>query len=360
MVYNALLSEFTIVVNRKLMPAWDTVGVEDLLSGRKDLSVIAACLEEYVRRMIGVCACRVAIPFPLSFFYPSMRLNPKRFKSLLTPSCKNRIQFVDRRKTIWTDLQTYLHPVSDDISSEDSESVVPLNPLRILLNELAWDLYLLILASRHHCEVALSPTKTITGIDTLARSPLLSRESQSRLSVIRGIFALYSDSQGVPGLRCIAKAPQTSLRERLDEILEDAYLLEASHLRRFLCLKANIKAIKRDLRKLIKFIVEHRPWAKGVLTAATQTAQLPAVPSEAAGVFFEAISSACLASSAPLLIDPIAFHRYTAGMYMSSQDAPFRFIGNFTGTAELCFDDEETLDQFLNIVRARIKFIRKP
>jgi len=327
MKHNALLSEFTMVFDQssdifgedqyEFLRDPSFLGLilrrEDPDTQEMNLSLIADCLEEYVRRMIGACACRVAIPA----HGPKMWAAPNRLKSLLTPTNRKRIQFVDRRQAIWADLQAYLHPVFDDLPPEEPKPGKP-TPLRDLLSKSAWDLYILTLASRHGCEAVFSPTETIAGIDTLTRSDLLSPESKSRLSVVRGIFALYSNSQNVPGFRCIAKIPQTSMRERLDEILEDAYLLEASHLRRFLGLKANTKAIKRDLRKLIKFIVEHRPWAKGILTAATQTALLPAVPSEAAGVLLEAISNTGFALSAPLLIDSIAYHQDTGARIIVS------------------------------------------
>lgn len=340
MKYNALLSEFTMVFNQP----YDLFGENQnefqrdasflgLILRREDpdtqemnISFVADCLEEYVRRMIGACACRVSIPA----HGPKMWAAPNRIKSLLTPTNRKRIQFVDRKQAIWADLQAYLHPVFGDLPPEERKRGEP-KPLRDLLGNLAWDLYIITLASRHNCEAVLSPTEAIDRIDTLIRSDLLSPESKSRLSVVRGLFALYSDSQNVPGFRCIAKAPQTSLRERLDEILEDAYLLEASYLRRFLGFKANTKAIKRDLRKLNKFIVKNRPWAKGILTAATQTAVLPAVPREAAGAILEAISNTGCGFSAPLLIDPIAYRQHTgARLIVSYRGAPF--TGNDRGS----------------------------
>jgi len=275
-----------------------------------DLSFISNCLEEYLRRMIGACACSVSIPAP----NPKMWTTPRHLKSLLVPTLRKRMRFVDRRHTIWADLQAYLLPVFEDLPADDAKRKLPapVGPRRSL-HEVIWALYMITLASQHHCEVVLSPNEVIAIIDQLIKSKHLSTESKSRLSVVRGIFALYSHSLKVPGFSFITKAPRISLRERLDEILADAYLLEASHLRRFLGLNANAKAIQRDLRKLIKFIVNNRPWAKGILSASTQLAQLPAIPTDAAGLIFDAISTKVTDPSAPLLIDPIAFHKDTGG-----------------------------------------------
>jgi len=335
MKYNTLLSEFTMVFDQpsdlfgrdhpRFKENSSFLGLilrrEDPDTQKMNLSFVADCLEEYVRRMIGACAYRVSIPAHGTKMWAA----PNRLKSLLTPTNRKRIQFVDRKQSIWGDLQAYLHPVFKDLPSEKPKKGGP-QPLRDVLGNLAWNLYIITLASRYHCETVLCPTEAVAGVDTLIRSDLLSPESKSRLSVVRGLFALYSDTFNVPGFRYIGEATQISLQERLDEILEDAYLLEASHLRKFLSLKANTKAIKRDLRKLINFIVKNRSWAKGLLSAANQNALLPAVPNETAIAILDAISSTSRDHSAPLLIDPKVYRQNTRARLIVS------YRGNaFTG-----------------------------
>lgn len=100
-------------------------------------SFISMCLEEYVRRMIGACACSVSIPSPS----PKMWATPKRLKSLLTPTIRKRIKFVDRHQTIWADLQAYLLPVFEYLPAEDAKRKLPAPVgLRHFLHELIWDL----------------------------------------------------------------------------------------------------------------------------------------------------------------------------------------------------------------------------
>jgi hypothetical protein len=331
MKYNALLSEFTMVCDHIVGTPLRVASVIGIMFNHKEaetrgfhLSVVAESLEEYVRRMIGSCAFRVSIPA----LDNKMWAAPNMLKSQLSPTNRKRIQFVDRGQAIWNDLQAYLHPIFDDLlilepmtSKEQS--------LKILLYNLMWDIYILALASRHHCEAVLSPAEVLIKIDTLIRNNQLSSESLSRLSVLRGLFALYSNSQDIPGFCYIGHSAQAPLSERLDEIFEDAYLLEASHLRRFLGFKANTKAIKRDLRNIIKFIVKNRPWAKGILAATTQTAMLSDIPGNPVASILQAIlSSKGFDLPNPLLIDPTTY-RKDIGAHVI---ATYRRYPSFTGS----------------------------
>ena len=177
--------------------------------------------------------------------------------------------------------------------------------LELSVERVAWDLYLLSLATRYHCEVPILPDKTLKSIDHIAASDVVSSESQSRISVMRGLFGLFTEVTDVPRLQCFARAKQ-SFKERIDEILEDAYLLEASHLRRFFGFGANLASIRRDLRKLVRFIAENRRWAKGVLAAGSSTFPLAKSPTEMASKLLDIIPNLQLDGSAPLLVPPDA------------------------------------------------------
>lgn len=317
MRFNSLLSDLTLIFDHKqdmfthldnpseVEEPWPVLGLlhertDPITLGMK-FSLVSDSLELYVRRMIGACACSIYIPA----HGRSMWAAPQRIKSLLSPSSRKRIKFIDRRHNLWKDIQEYFRPVATDLSRQliiHSDS-----NLRSLLNKSVWDLYLLALATKNHCEAPLASTQAIDRIDTLIVSNLLSNESKSRLSIVRGLFALFANVQEIPGFQCITNLSYHSLKERLDEILDDAYLLEASCLRRFLGLKANVKAIMRDLRKLVQFIVKNRPWAKGVLSAASQTAALPTIPGETAEKFLEALPGLQNNCSVPVLVDPQAY-----------------------------------------------------
>ena len=341
MKYNALLSEFTLVFDRsedmfknsedrsRTAKEWSLAG---LLMKRTDpntfnmnLQFVTDSLEHYIRRMIGACARRVCIPAHSR----SMWAAPQRLKSLLSPSNRKRIRFIDRKQALWVDIEEYFRPVVAEVPRQEMIRDDPKRgklALGRFLEESVWDLYLLALATRNQCEVPLSPTQAIQKIDTLVGSNLLSPESRSRLAIVRGLFSLFGDVQEVPCFRYIATEPHQSLTERLDEILDDAYLLEASCLRRFLGLKANVKAIKRDLRKLVQFIVKNRSWAKGVLAAASQTAVLPTVPGETAEKLFDILPNLRGNYFAPVLVDPRAHLTSTRAQILASyRRVPFSF-----------------------------------
>jgi hypothetical protein len=202
---------------------------------------------------------------------------------------------------VWTAIERYLHSAYQEIAESPSSS----NASQ-LLAEITWGLYILALATRDHCEVPLDPKRVISAIDGIAGGKL-SRESKARLSTVRGIFTLFSDVSDIPGFRCIAQ-PSVTLRNRIDEIMEDAYLLEASQLRRFFGVGANVAAIKRDLDKLLRFIAKNRPWAKGVLKAVSSTVPLAKTPADISATLLDIVPSLQVDGSAPLLVEPRPHH----------------------------------------------------
>ena len=310
--YNNLLSEPTLLfVDAKSLlkpspdgsPNWS--GILGLKLDRRhkyatgqSLENVTAGLELYIRRMLEACAHSVRVPA----YGGAMWASPRRLKSPLCASSKRRLKFVDRRHSVWTAIYHYLHPVSQEIAETSSQNQIR-RPFKIsVLEDVAWGLYMLALATRDHCDVRLDPKTVILSIDCIADGPL-SSESRTRLSTIRGIFGLFSHVWDVPGFRCIA-LPGVTLRDRIDDIMEDAYFLEASRLRRFLGVRANVVSVKRDLGKLLRFIVRSRPWAKGVLQAVASAVPLPKTPSEISAKLLDIVPDLQVDGSAPLLVEP--------------------------------------------------------
>jgi hypothetical protein len=85
----------------------------------------------------------------------------------------------------------------------------------------------------------------------------------------------------IPGFTC-RDGVNVVFTERISEILEDAYLIEASRLRLFFGIQPNIASLKRDLRKILTFIVRRRSWARRALGVALQAASFAKDPSELA------------------------------------------------------------------------------
>jgi hypothetical protein len=104
----------------------------------------------------------------------------------------------------------------------------------------------------------------------------------------------------VPGLSFVPGSLAARICERLDDIMADAYLLEASYLRKLFGLRQNIASVRRDLRSLTSFIAKNRPWAKGIVKVAWQTGF---VGSDAVAEAIEAIAT-LPHRRVPLCIDP--------------------------------------------------------
>lgn len=289
------------------------------------IEFIADSLEMYLRKMISTCALRIRIPA----HGRSMWASSKRIKSLLSPSAKKRLIFVDHKQSIWACIENYFRCVYEELPTQDSSNSAKTLPG--YLASIAWDLYLLALAAKFRSEAPLNPQQTMDSLDSLLNCESLSRESKVRLSVARGIFAAYSKIIDIPAFSILATATQVAVRERLSEILEDAYLLEASYLKRFISIKSNVASIKRDLRKLIKYIAGNRKWAKGLVGAASQSAVLSSSSMKAAEMLTEIFPDYNPGRGMPTLIDPNWYLTSTSGqLFVSYKRVPF------TGSQDSC------------------------
>ena len=208
-----------------------------------------------LREMISKCTIRLKVPH----IHHSLD-SPRIIKRSLSPSLRNRISFVDRRGKTLDAVRAYLSPITEDYASQ-------LNPNESSgdLSLLAWHLYLLCLGAKMKAEVPFSPNDALDNLNEIGNWSNLTPESKARIAIISGLFRSFSQKTEVPSIRFLPKIPAFAISERIDEILEDAYLLEASRLRRFLGLNQNVNSVKRDLRLIIKAIRDNSKWARGIL-----------------------------------------------------------------------------------------------
>ena len=253
---------------------------------------VSESLQRHLIEMI--CLCAVSIRLPLVNSFPS----PSAIKNTLAPSLRTRLYFLDRRQTVWRAVLTYLNPVVSSLSGDGLETYKS--------SHLAWDIYRLVLAARTGSQVVVFPRRHMRIIDSLLKLKSLTQEARVRLSVLRGLFRAYNSSVEMPGFQLLHSSLSKSISERLEEIVEDAYLLEASFLRRLLGFEANKAAIRRDLRRLVNFIVKNRPWAKGLLKATSQTCQMGA---ETLTPILETIPANAGQKASPVLISPISYYQ---------------------------------------------------
>ena len=133
------------------------------------------------------------------------------------------------------------------------------------------DLYLLTLATKLKSEVLLPPAEALLHLSRIERHNLQNSEARARASVLMGLFNAFECAIEGPVLHYRPRIGKLAITERIDEILQDAYLLDASRLRRFLGVKSNVASVKRDLHKLLSYISSNRRWAKGLFSVGSIT-----------------------------------------------------------------------------------------
>ena len=302
--YNRVICSPTLVMpDKDQMPALFALLEKGTGQGRIDPSAVTAVtssLEFYIRKMLSACACEISFPSHSRSYWA----NPQRLKSLLSRTSRKRLIFIDRSNATWSVVCQYFEPVTRDVKNYLPKGDIRGEPAyHKMLNETAWNFYLLVLATRRRSEVTLFPYEIVTSIGKLLDLPQLCSESKIRLSILQGIFSLFRKREAIPGFRCSPIAG-LAFAERIDEILEDAYLLEASCLRRFFAIKSNVASIRRDLRKLLSFITKNRQWAKGILAVASHASFLPASSEQVTEKLLGILSNLPGDPTAPVLIEP--------------------------------------------------------
>jgi hypothetical protein len=251
-------------------------------------------LNANVRALVAAAATRIVMPATPASVWAS----PKRLRSFLAPSLARRVQFVDQRENLWDAVVAYFAPMLEALHSGSAQVSADM----IAIADIAWDVYLLMLAFKKGGELALDLERTRRLIATVSTRPPVSGEARARLAVIEGLFATYRETATIPGLRIHASA-DSSFGTRVDDIIHDAHFLEVSVLRRFFGVAQNRESVLRDIRKLVAFIVRHKPWATGIMSASTHHVTLaPGLSTIAAGAL-EAMSVS--AKAAPILTDRI-------------------------------------------------------
>lgn len=278
-------------------PSAEMIDAIKLLTGASDAAdlLVQNSLELYVRQMLSTSTLRLEVPVPL---LPAA-LSPKRIKTLLPPSAAQRIKFVDRGGGKWDSVQKYLEPVLEDVRGMSPSTERERKPESIV-RELMGHVYSISLSVSRKAPAIVPPVPMLELVARLEEISL-SSESRARLSVLRGVAACFERQSEIPALVC---KPQLAapLSERIDEILEDAYLLEASRLRTFFSPSANWAALRRDLRKTLGWVVRNRGWAKQAVRLGEQVVTVPGQTS----VITDALAEIGLVAgkkSSPVLLD---------------------------------------------------------
>ncbi len=267
---------------------------EELLkqARREQAGRLASGVEAFIRQMVASCAVTTISPIFQEGPFPTA----KALKSHLSPSARKRLSFVDGSQRLWSAVFEYFKPI------RTAKTKRHVGNSRDSLNDVIWATYLLVLAAKRGSEVVLNPSKIAEEIDRVRFERRLGAEGLTRLAIVEGLFRSYREQMEVPGLRFRTHASAAAIRERIDEVIEDSYLLEASKIRRFFGLGANVLSLKRDLRVLTRFIAKSRPWAKGMISAGKVSGHLGSAASLEA--LLEQLGGATRKHLAPLCIEP--------------------------------------------------------
>ena len=272
-------------------------------------------IEAFTRHMVASCATKVHTPGLSGHDVPSI----VKLKRGITESLRKRISFVDRTNATWAAILQYLDPIRHSIGTYEYD-------LLDILARIAWNLYLLALSSRYRTEVVLDPSDQTKDICKLLSSKSMGPEAQARLANVEGLFRVYDRQYEIPGFRITATNPGVAVSDRIEEILEDAYLLEASRVRRLLGLRANIASIRRDLRSLTNHIAKSRKWAKGILAAVSEIGYIP--QSDVMGKMLDILPESNRTAWSPICIDP---RSHLSNIRINQNDIIFRVARNLHG-----------------------------
>jgi hypothetical protein len=254
-------------------------------------------VEMMARAALANAAPSLVVP-PIPPEYVSLDVSLNR--SDLSPTLRQRISIVDQSDKVWPAVRKYCEPILEQLLVREAGTH--------RLEFLSDDLYQLILATRAQAQVHLNVDrserllKAVEAIIVYWRptAPVAPpSEALARVAVLKGLFASLRPLATLPGIR-IPLDNNLSITERIDELLEDAYLAEAASLRHFLSYDANKAAVARDLRLLLKTIVKKRKWARGVLGLIEHVVTLPRFGGERLLEFVEALSLE--AAAGPVII----------------------------------------------------------
>lgn len=242
--------------------------------------------ELHARALVATLSTKLTIPRP----HPTLWMQPRRIRATLSPTLRKHTGFADRSENVWKAVQKYFQPIQQAVARP------------AYLDFIAWPLYLMIVASRSGAGVTFNldvPRQNFARLE--ARK--VKGEAGARLALLESIFSAYTRVEEVPGLS-IAPNRNLLIGERLAEILEDAYLLEASSkLKKFFSIQTNKAALKRDLRILTRQL-EKRSWARNAVKGTTQLATLGSDMNAVGAALGEVLAGAGVRSyGAPPILD---------------------------------------------------------
>ena len=160
-------------------------------------SALTLGVEALARQAISCSAPRLLLP-PLPRYLTASSGIGIRF-SQLPPSLRSRVKILDRRETIWRAVEAYLAPVYHVPLNKTVDDKYGVDKTEI--DQLARDLYLLVLAARSDAQIYLPISEDIWFLDKCNKQRTFAADGEAvaRLSVIKGVLGLLIPSEKLPG-----------------------------------------------------------------------------------------------------------------------------------------------------------------
>lgn len=187
---------------------------------------------------------------------------PRRLAKLMSPSLRRRVQFIDRRKTLWHAVERYFEPFRT-VAADGKVNVAHI----LQIDYLALAVYQTLIALKFNCEVAIA-ADTVHVASYLLNLSSIDAERRARVAVISGLLKTIV-TLNAPTLVFNGNRNEPIVQDLMSAILDDAEFLQASRLRRFLSYESNRRALLRDIRRAAS-IVSRRPLFRAVLSIAMQ------------------------------------------------------------------------------------------
>lgn len=242
--------------------------------------------ELHARAMVSTLSTRITIPSP----HPAVWMQPRRIRKNLSPTLRKHTRFADRNQEVWKAIRKYFQPMERAVTYPE------------YLDFIAWPIYLMVIASRSGAAVTFNPEVPRNNLKRL-ETRKVKGEAGARLAVIESIFSAYTQTEELPGLSIVPNR-NLVIGERLDEILEDAYLLDASsELKKFFDPRTNKASARRRLRQLTKAL-QGRSWAKDAVRGTTRLVTLGTDADAVGATLGQVLASAGMRSyGAPPILD---------------------------------------------------------
>jgi hypothetical protein len=208
-------------------------------------------LEFLAGTLIKCAAHKIYVPYVEVKYGPTM----EQLINGYPPSLKNRIEIIDKKRSVFNRVLTYLKP----IDRERTDSNI------ILYNMVVDFLYKIILASKYKAEADVSGSRFIRSIGFALedlRGHVKSAEARVRLDQIFGIYSSYVNPLKIDTFTIIPSISNPSIYGKISDFLDESKIIELSENRHLLGIPSKTKIALIKIKKCIRHLCLDKRYKK--------------------------------------------------------------------------------------------------